>query len=747
MPLVAWAALAFGAGLLVPPNVSAASSLALILASAAGASVAITLHRATTGACLALAAGGILVGLGSEQSTRRCREQARAAPGWNVELATPAAPGGVARGTLVGTSCRLPVTALVSGGRARAGERVAVRGEAALGGRGIVVRRATIGEVRRPLPLGALRARAAARIDRIFRSDAPLVRALVLADMSLVPAEQRDRFARAGLVHMLSVSGLHVAIIALALELLGSVLRMPVRLARASTLSLLALYVAGIGAPAPAVRAAVMLGLFVLARALQRPTSPWAVVAVGSAAPLIQPATVLDLGWQLSVAGTIALVAGGTLAGRVIPGGWRGQYRSLARALVVSVVATLATAPLVAWSFGRISLVGPVTNLVADPVMAVLQPVLFLALCIPVAPVEHLAGDAAHVLIAAFDAIAVHAAWLPHGAPSVLPTRVAAVAAGLAAIAVVVACVSPNPARAVLVALACVAAMVLEPLLTPSRPMTELHMLDVGQGDALALRTRAGRWIVIDAGRTWRSGDAGESVIVPYLARRGGTVALFVLSHPHADHVGGAASVLSALRPARFLDPGYVGTTPSYRAALAAAREQRIPWQRVQPGDSIVIDEVVLTALAPDSAWAARLDDANLASTVVMARIGMLRMLFTGDAEGPEEDWLLAHAPGALAADVLKVAHHGSATSTTSSFLAAVEPRLALVSVGADNTYGHPDPSVLAALRTAGADVLRTDLAGTVVVRTDGRSIEVEARGMRWSVPPRLATADRAPVP
>jgi competence protein ComEC len=403
----------------------------------------------------------------------------------------------------------------------------------------------------------------------------------------------------------------------------------------------------------------------------------------------------------------------------------------------VSVVATAVTAPLVAWSFGRIALLGPLTNLVADPLMAVLQPVLFLALCLPLAPVERITADAAHVLVAAFDAVATRAADVPAAAPLVLPTALAACAGAVAAVAIVVACVSERPARAALVALACVAVMIAEPLLTPTRGKTELHLLDVGQGDAVALRTRAGRWIVVDAGRTWPTGDAGRRVVVPYIAHRGGPVALFVLSHPHADHVGGAASLFAALHPRRFLDPGYVGTTPAYLAALHEARAVGIPWQRVRPGDSLVVDEVVVTALAPDSAWAAHLDDANLASTVLVARIRDVRFLLTGDAEAPEEAWLLEHAAAALRADVLKVAHHGSATSTTAPFLAAVRPRLALVSVGAHNGYGHPDAEVLSALSVSGAAVLRTDLDGTVIVRTDGRSLEVEARGVRWQVPDR----------
>jgi competence protein ComEC len=222
---------------------------------------------------------------------------------------------------------------------------------------------------------------------------------------------------------------------------------------------------------------------------------------------------------------------------------------------------------------------------------------------------------------------------------------------------------------------------------------------------------------------------------VPYIAHRGGRVSLFVLSHPHADHVGGAASLFAALHPALFLDPGYVGTTPPYLAALAEAQADRIPWERVHPGDSLVVDEAVITELAPDSAWAAGLSDANLASTVLLVRVGQVRMLLTGDAEAPEEDWLLRHSPDALAADVLKVAHHGSATSTTPAFLAMVHPRLALVSVGAHNSYGHPDREVIDRLAAASIPTLRTDLAGTVVVHTDGRTLEVETRGGRMRIP------------
>ena len=744
MPLVAWGALAYAVGLLAGFTLGERTAIALAVLSAAGAALMLHRNRGAWGAVAAVAAGAVLIALGEVRREEQCASLLRARHEWRVRVDAHAEQGDVAHGELDAEGCRRRATLLVTSGVAEPGDLALARGTLSIGDRGALVENAALERLGADAVLPRIRARTGARIDALFGVDAPMVRALVIADMSAIDAAQRDRYADAGLVHMLSVSGLHVGIIALALELLGAALRLPRAPVRVATLVFLVLYVVSIGAPPPAVRAAVMLGVLLASRMRQRPTSPWAVLALGALVPLASPRTVLDLGWQLSVAGTAALVSGGSLARRIVPNGWRGARRSLASGAVISIVATAVTAPLVAWTFGRIALLGPLTNLLADPVMGLLQPLLFVALCVPIRGVERLCADAAHVLIALFDGIARVAASVPGAAPAVIPSALSAVLAGVAAVAALVACGARWPARAMLVGTSAIALLLVAPLVTTIGGSTELHMIDVGQGDAIALRTRRGRWILVDAGRSWLGGDAGKSIVAPYIAHLGGPVALFVLSHPHADHVGGAASAFESLHPARFLDPGYVGTSPPYLAALSAAARLRIPWQRVRPGDSLVVDEVVLTALAPDSTWAARLADANLASSVLVARIGAIRILFTGDAEGPEEDWILEHAPGALAADVLKVGHHGSHTSTTPAFLAAVHPRLALVSVGAHNAYGHPDADVIARLHDAGAQLLRTDRAGTIVVRTDGRRLTVEARGERWTIPerqPRLARA------
>ena len=147
------------------------------------------------------------------------------------------------------------------------------------------------------------------------------------------------------------------------------------------------------------------------------------------------------------------------------------------------------------------------------------------------------------------------------------------------------------------------------------------------------------------------------------------------------------------------------------------------------------MDGIVVNFLAPDSAWASALTDPNEASTIARVRFGAVRFLLVGDAEKELEQWLVSNAGIDLRADILKVAHHGSSTSTTERFLDAARPRVALISVGKDNSYRHPSPAVVDRLERAGAAVYRTDQLGTVVVATDGRRVRVRARDREWELP------------
>ncbi|MDQ6886970.1 MAG: DNA internalization-related competence protein ComEC/Rec2 [Gemmatimonadota bacterium] len=732
MPLIAAACCAYAAGLLlgfggvlVPALVAAAACVGAGLAR----------RSATIVALSAIAIAGAIVASATRRSDAQCAANALTDSSWQVAVRDSVSPGAFVRGVLRGR-CVLPVALGVSAGNAPAGALVLARGRAFIARRGIALRGATVTRVDGRELLPEIRARAGATIDSLFGSDAPLARALLIADESSIDPAVRDRFASAGIVHMLSISGLHVGIIALAVQLFLSALRAPRDAALTCTVLVVLLYVAVIGAPAPALRAAVMLAVVAGCRVAERPASPWAVLALGALTPLENPRTVLDLGWQLSVIGMAGLLASGALARRIIAPrmvGWRAR---IATAALASSVATVVSAPLVAWSFNRVSLIAPLTNLVAAPVIAIAQPALFLALlCAPLAPVARFLADASHPLLWAFDALASAAAAVPHGSVIVAPALTTALLAGLSAAALVVACVSHFPARPLLVGLGAMTAATWLPLLPDAgRGELELHAIDVGQGDAIALRTPAGRWILVDAGRSWPGGDEGRREVIPYLRRRGGDLALFVLSHPHSDHAGGAATVISALRPREYWDGAYVGGSAPYLESLRAAARAGARWRHVRPGDDITLDGVHLVVLAPDSGWMRTLRDANEGSVALRVEYGLVRFLLVGDAERGEEDWLLRHRPDDLAADVLKVGHHGSSTSSTPAFLATVKPRAAVISVGAGNRYGHPSPAVVGALERASVDVLRTDRVGSVVVATDGRRITIEAGGERWQL-------------
>ena len=722
MPLIAVAVLVYAAGLLGGFAVGA------VLTGSAGlavAAVSLGYRRTIVFAGGCAVAAGALIAAGTHVADARCLRAMPSARVWRVVLDEEAAPGGFVHGRL--SSCSAALSIAVESGRAEAGSGVLVSGELTQAQRGYLVRGGRLTFIQGPSWRSRWRAHATHAVDAVFPADAALARALLVADTRELSPEIRDRYAAAGLAHMLSISGLHVGIIAVALEIVFQLMHLARRTATVAAIVVVAVYVALIGAPEAAVRSAAMLGALGVSRLLQRPTSPWAMLAIGAAAPLLSPRAVLEIGYQLSVIGVAGLIGAGALVRRAVPrriGGWR---RTLLAGLIVSTVATIVSAPLVAWTFGRISLVGPLTNLLAAPLMGLAQPMLFLGLLLaPVRPLALLVGDAAHPLLAAFDAIAAAGAAIPGGWMVVSPTLASAVLAAVASVALIVACVSRFPGRPLLVGSAAVAALVWSGVAPAGSGLTELHMIDVGQGDAIGIRTPHGSWILVDAGR---------SVVLPYLARRRGELVAFILSHPHTDHVGGASSVIAALHPAHYFDAAFAGDADAYRASLVEAREAGTAWARVHPGDSLAVDGVVLRFLAPDSAWTAGLSDPNLASTIVLVRVGEVRILLVGDAERPEEDWLVARYGDSLHADVLKVGHHGSATSSGGPFLDAVRPRLALVSVGLGNSYGHPSAEVMATLAARGAQVLRTDRLGTIVVSTDGRRLLVDANGERWELP------------
>ena len=255
----------------------------------------------------------------------------------------------------------------------------------------------------------------------------------------------------------------------------------------------------------------------------------------------------------------------------------------------------------------------------------------------------------------------------------------------------------------------------------PAPPEGELavHFLDVGQGDAALLLHEDAR-ILID------TGDHRGSEVVTALRRLGiDRLDLVIVSHPHADHLGQFDRVLAAVAVDEVWWSGSVATTRTFERAVASLESSTAAYEEPRAGDRARFGPVEVEVLHPRRG--ASLRDLHDAMLVVRVTHGDVRFLFTGDAEAAVEARLLAD-PSAVRAEVLKVGHHGSRTSTTPAFLAAVAPSVAVYSAGAGNRYGHPHDEVVARIEAAGIELLGTDRAGTVIVSTDGRAITVRTQ-------------------
>lgn len=245
-----------------------------------------------------------------------------------------------------------------------------------------------------------------------------------------------------------------------------------------------------------------------------------------------------------------------------------------------------------------------------------------------------------------------------------------------------------------------------------------MDFLDVGQGDGVLIRA-GGKAVLIDAG-TAKSGVAQQ------LERLGvDRLDLVVATHPHADHIGGMAEVMREVRVALFVDSGQAHTTETYAAMMEEVDSQGIKHLRARPGMTLNLgEEAVLHVLWPgDRLLKDTRSDLNSNSVVLWLEHGEMDALFTGDAEEPTEAALLR--TGVERVELLKVAHHGSAHSSSQAFLSRTSPEIAVISCGEGNRYGHPDPGTVSRLESAGATVYRTDLLGPIRVTSDGTAMTV----------------------
>jgi competence protein ComEC len=627
--------------------------------------------------------------------------------------------------------------------------------------------------------LEAWRRAAAAGLDRSMpEPEAGLAAGVLIGLRDRVDRDLAAAFTTAGASHVVAISGWNIAIVASTLGAIAGGLRRR----RRAVLTALAIvvYVVFVGPSPSVVRAGAMAGVALFARELGRPGTAAAALGLAcSVLLLIDPSYVGDAGFRLSVLATAGILAWGTSMTARLAGPDPGRVRRwVAEVLGVSFAAQAATTPIVLLEFGRLSLVAPLVNLIVVPLVPPAMATGALALVVGVVAgfgvppiVATLVGLPAWVLYAAMVTVVRIGAGLPLASLTLDPPWDVACAA-MSLVLILAAArwgdrmpawlrravrgghpYAPRPTPAAhrgaaqarhgsasahsrtsrLAALALVAATIGLVLVVAHRPdgIVRVTVLDVGQGDGILVESGRGGRMVVDGGPDPNRLLLALDERLPPWDRR---IDILVLTHPHEDHVAGLAAILARYRVGRVYEPGMLGPGPGYRAWADVFANDGPPHGRLSTGDQVTLDQIHFRVLWPDANRVPLKPpdggtSINNVSIVLLGEFDQHRFLLAGDVEEGVDPELLAR--GLPTVDLLKVAHHGSRTATSEAFLEAVRPRVAAVSAGAGNPYGHPAPSTIERLRAIARETYRTDTDGSVEVAFDGQAMRVRTTGPR----------------
>lgn len=584
--------------------------------------------------------------------------------------------------------------------------------------------------------IASLRAHYRSSMEEVMpKADAAAVFAMLFGGYDGIEPELVEDFQATGIVHILSVSGSHISLVAAVIAGLAALLHLPRALSALLVLGAIAFYSVLAGCVPPVIRAAIMGGLAFLALALGRERESRIILLLtGLGMLLCKPLLLFHISFELSYLATAGLIFLAPVICR-----WLCAHRvprALAMGLAITTAAQLMTLPVLAWYFGQVSIVALLANLIVVPILELIIVLGLLAGLIAfVLPFLGRFVFAMDSLLLGLSAEVTHVlAQLPHSmifVPAMTPAGCALYYLLLGSFLLnekqkTWLCARILPYRRALTALLLILLLSYGSWKIMAPREMAVHFIDVGQGDAALVVTPHGQALMFDTGGT-RSGsfDVGAHVDVPYLLHYDiHELAAIFLTHAHEDHAQGCGGIL------RKMPVGHVYTASegvdAYARSLGFGDADPLlrKFSAALAGDVFTIDgvrvEVLFAPPKPEHGGTG-----NEVSNVYRVSYGKASFLFTGDLVKEQEARLLASGQE-ISSSVLKAGHHGSATSSSEEFLKAVAPQYGVFCVGYENSFGHPKPEIVRRYQDAGIRTLRTDEDGAVVFHTDGRSMRVE---------------------
>ena len=572
------------------------------------------------------------------------------------------------------------------------------------------------------------------KIRDFFKEYAPgvagdLLSALILGDKSDVEPSIRDSFAETGVIHVLAVSGLHVGYVLIILLLLKNMLGLPWGWDRIVVILGLCIFVLITGSKASVVRASIMAGLYILAPVVNRQVNIWNIIAVAGFIILcFNPLDLFDLGFQLSFLAVISIVFFYNWLNETLPEKIRVNniqntiIRFVWGLFLVSFSAQIGTLPLTSFVFGKIPVVALIANVFIVPLIGLLVGIGFAILFLNWIPgIGYALGNTAWLIAKIITTMTYSFSGLKYSSFQLTFSPFHILLYLLIILSIVLLCNSQRR-KFGLLSLLLVSNLLIWKWVINEKKM-DIIFMDVGQGDAALIIFPNDKTMLIDAGQRNQYEDMGTEVVMPVLKYLNiEKLDWVVMSHPHSDHIGGLVNLINEVKIDTLLDSFIPYKSWTYKTIIRGADKNEVYVSHPHQGEVMKLsDNVIIEFLAPDSVFAVSEHNVNNASIVFKLSYGATSVLFTGDLEYEGDQFLLPYE-NMLNVNVLKVAHHGSITSTTTSLLDFIQPDIAVVSVGRKNKFKHPSSIVMERLEERNIDIHRTDTDGALWLRSDGET-------------------------
>lgn len=538
---------------------------------------------------------------------------------------------------------------------------------------------------------------------------------MIIGDTSETSEEVENDFKISGISHLLAVSGSNVAYIILAIKFLLNKFTSR-SVSNILTILFIVLFVLISGGSASVVRAAMMAIIAIVSELVSRKSNTLASIATSALVILIyNPFVIYDIGFVLSFCGTIGIVLLNSKISSYLNSKIKSKIlKMFIDTFSVTMSAQIILLPIMWRAFNTISIISLLSNLIVVPLTGVITilgiAIYFVGLIYM--PVARILSYSIYVLIEFVINVASFCAKISFS-QIILPTPSwLFIIIYYMVIYKIFVDSERNKSACIMISMLIVAQIIIGIL---PNLCTHINMIDVGQGDCIYMETINKKRILIDGGGSENSDyDVGENVLVPYVLDKGTkTIDCIILTHAHEDHIEGLISVVEKLKVNQII----VGPQPTneflYEKLLIVAAENNVPIKTASKGDKFYIDNVEFEVMHPENNIKFK-DDLNNNSLVIKIKVDEITLLITGDIEKQAEMLIINEN---ISANILKVAHHGSNTSTSEEFINKVSPQVALIGVGENNNFGHPAENVIERLNKIACNIFRTDNHGEVKLR------------------------------